>query len=83
VYERASVVLAERLDIPLAYTTGTDVDRDPTVLAGASAIICLGHDEYWTPQQREKPENVCRYFKPSPEAIADLTGLLAPSDSTR
>ncbi|GGJ28542.1 hypothetical protein GCM10010121_044860 [Streptomyces brasiliensis] len=53
VYERAAVVLAERLGIPLAYTTGTDVDRDPTILTGASAIICLGHDEYWTPRQRE------------------------------
>ncbi|MFA3842866.1 N,N-dimethylformamidase beta subunit family domain-containing protein [Streptomyces aureus] len=53
VYERAAVVLAERLGIPLAYTTGMDVHRDPKVLHGASAVICLGHDEYWTPQQRQ------------------------------
>ncbi|MCD9880886.1 N,N-dimethylformamidase beta subunit family domain-containing protein [Streptomyces guryensis] len=52
VYERALVVLAERLGIPLAYTTGVDVHRDPKVLHGAAAIICLGHDEYWTPEQR-------------------------------
>ncbi|GHK05051.1 hypothetical protein SY2F82_68480 [Streptomyces sp. Y2F8-2] len=52
VYERAAVVLAERLGIPLAYTTGTDVHRDPGVLRGARAVICLGHDEYWTPEQR-------------------------------
>ncbi|MFE2583562.1 N,N-dimethylformamidase beta subunit family domain-containing protein [Streptomyces sp. NPDC059378] len=52
VYERAAVVLAERLGLPLAYTTGMDVHRDPTVLYGASAVICLGHDEYWTPEQR-------------------------------
>ncbi|MEU6538371.1 N,N-dimethylformamidase beta subunit family domain-containing protein [Streptomyces sp. NPDC047000] len=52
VYERAAVVLAERLGIPLAYTTGTDVHRDPSVLRGAAAIVCLGHDEYWTPEQR-------------------------------
>ncbi|MFH9659717.1 N,N-dimethylformamidase beta subunit family domain-containing protein [Streptomyces sp. NPDC017248] len=52
VYERAAVVLAERLGIPLAYTTGTDVHRDPEVLRGASAVVCLGHDEYWTPEQR-------------------------------
>ncbi|POX42056.1 hypothetical protein C3488_37110 [Streptomyces sp. Ru72] len=52
VYERAAVVLAERLGIPLAYTTGMDVHRDPGVLRGARALICLGHDEYWTPEQR-------------------------------
>ncbi len=52
VYERALVVLAERLGIPLAYTTGIDVHRQPEVLRGASALLSLGHDEYWTPQQR-------------------------------
>ncbi|TDC67578.1 N,N-dimethylformamidase beta subunit family domain-containing protein [Streptomyces hainanensis] len=54
VYERAAVVLAERLGIPLAYTTGIDVDRDPDVLKDATAVIVLGHDEYWTPRQRER-----------------------------
>ncbi|MGW4202426.1 N,N-dimethylformamidase beta subunit family domain-containing protein [Streptomyces sp. NPDC004726] len=53
VYERAAVVLAERLGIPLAYTTGPDVDRDPDALRGAVAVLSLGHDEYWTPRQRE------------------------------
>ncbi len=52
VYERAVVVLAERLGIPLAYTTGVDVHLDPAVLKGAAAAFSLGHDEYWTPQQR-------------------------------
>ncbi|MFJ9818686.1 N,N-dimethylformamidase beta subunit family domain-containing protein [Streptomyces sp. NPDC101151] len=52
VYEWAVAVLAERLRIPLAYTTGVDVHRDPSVLDGAHAVVCLGHDEYWTPQQR-------------------------------
>ncbi|MEO3762731.1 N,N-dimethylformamidase beta subunit family domain-containing protein [Streptomyces sp. B8F3] len=52
VYERPVVVLAERLGIKLAYTTGNDVHRDPRVLHGAAAAICLGHDEYWTPRQR-------------------------------
>ncbi|MEU1662801.1 N,N-dimethylformamidase beta subunit family domain-containing protein [Streptomyces sparsogenes] len=52
VHERALVVLAERLGIPLAYTTGVDVHRDPGVLRDAAAVISLGHDEYWTPQQR-------------------------------
>ncbi|MFB7574102.1 N,N-dimethylformamidase beta subunit family domain-containing protein [Streptomyces sp. NPDC056165] len=52
VYEWAAVVLAERLGIPLAYTTGTDLHDDPGVLRGATALVCLGHDEYWTPEQR-------------------------------
>ncbi|MGW2697110.1 N,N-dimethylformamidase beta subunit family domain-containing protein [Streptomyces sp. NPDC001296] len=52
VYERAAVVLAERLGIPLAYTTGPDVHRDPAVLSDAAAVVSLGHDEYWTPEQR-------------------------------
>jgi hypothetical protein len=52
VYERAAVALAERLRLPLAYTTGIDVHTDPSVLDGARAVISLGHDEYWTPQQR-------------------------------
>jgi hypothetical protein len=52
VYERALVVLAERLGVPLAYTTGIDVHTDPSILAGAAAVVSLGHDEYWTPQQR-------------------------------
>ncbi|MFI8239497.1 N,N-dimethylformamidase beta subunit family domain-containing protein [Streptomyces sp. NPDC085866] len=52
VYEWALVVLAERLRIPLAYTTGLDVHRDPSVLHGAHSVVCLGHDEYWTPEQR-------------------------------
>ncbi|WP_324785760.1 N,N-dimethylformamidase beta subunit family domain-containing protein [Streptomyces sp. H51] len=52
VYERAAVVLAERLGIPLAYTTGIDVHLDPRVLRGATTVVTLGHDEYWTPEQR-------------------------------
>jgi hypothetical protein len=52
VYERAAVALAEKLRLPIAYTTGVDVHADPSVLDGARAVISLGHDEYWTPQQR-------------------------------
>ncbi|WP_405687917.1 hypothetical protein OG204_32690 [Streptomyces sp. NBC_01387] len=52
VYERAAVVLAERLGIPLAYTTGLDVHLAPSVLQGATTAVSLGHDEYWTPEQR-------------------------------
>ncbi|KUL34115.1 hypothetical protein ADL22_31025, partial [Streptomyces sp. NRRL F-4489] len=52
VYERALVVLAERLGLPLAYTTSVDVHRDPAALRGATAVLSLGHDEYWTPERR-------------------------------
>ncbi|SHM24738.1 hypothetical protein SAMN05216499_109191 [Actinacidiphila paucisporea] len=31
----------------------------------------------------KKPENLRRYFKPSSEAISELTSLLAPGDSRR
>lgn len=33
--------------------------------------------------RHKKPENVRRYFKPSAEAIAEITSLLAPGDSRR
>ncbi|WP_317620468.1 N,N-dimethylformamidase beta subunit family domain-containing protein [Streptomyces sp. CBMA156] len=52
VYEAPLVALAERLGLPLAYTTGIDVAREPGLLAGASAVLSLGHDEYWSPEQR-------------------------------
>ncbi len=31
--------------------------------------------------RHKRPENVCRYFKPSPEAMAELTSLLGPGGS--
>jgi integrase/recombinase XerC len=33
--------------------------------------------------RHKKPVNVRRYFKPSPEAISELTSLLAPGDAHR
>ena len=51
-YERNMVVLAESLGLPLAYVTGMDIAADPHLLAGASALISGGHDEYWTPAER-------------------------------
>ncbi|MGW3044501.1 N,N-dimethylformamidase beta subunit family domain-containing protein [Kitasatospora sp. NPDC001159] len=52
VYEAPLIALAERLGLPLAYTTGIDVARDPGLLHGAAAVLSLGHDEYWSPEQR-------------------------------
>ncbi|MFF3563769.1 N,N-dimethylformamidase beta subunit family domain-containing protein [Streptomyces sp. NPDC002574] len=51
-YEQPAVALAESLGLPLAYATGMDLDRDPELLAGARAVVSLGHDEYWTPAMR-------------------------------
>ena len=56
-YERNVVKLAEFLTttrggLDLAYVTSMDIDADPRLLDGASALISLGHDEYWTPAER-------------------------------
>ncbi|GGN64717.1 hypothetical protein GCM10011579_034470 [Streptomyces albiflavescens] len=44
---------------------------------GASLLMLMAKSGH------KKPENVRRYFKPSPEAIAEVTSLLAPGDSRR
>jgi hypothetical protein len=56
-YERNVVKLAEQLTmekggLDLAYVTSMDIDADPRLLDGASALVSMGHDEYWTPQER-------------------------------
>ena len=56
-YERNAIKLAEYLTtepggLDLAYVTSMDIDADPHLLDGASALISLGHDEYWTPAER-------------------------------
>jgi hypothetical protein len=51
-YERNAVKLAESLGLPLAYVTSMDIDAEPHLLDGASALISMGHDEYWTPAER-------------------------------
>jgi hypothetical protein len=44
---------------------------------GASLLMLMAKSRH------KKPENVRRYFKPSPEAIAELTSLLAPGGINR
>jgi hypothetical protein len=51
-HELKLITLAERLKLPLAYTTNLDIADDPGVLTGASALFSLGHDEYWSPPER-------------------------------
>ncbi|MFJ8044485.1 N,N-dimethylformamidase beta subunit family domain-containing protein [Kitasatospora sp. NPDC096147] len=52
VYEAPLIALAERIGLPLAYTTGPDLARDPALLRGATAVLSPGHDEYWSDEQR-------------------------------
>jgi len=40
--------LAEKLGLPVAYVTNTDLHADPSLLDGARAVISLGHDEYYS-----------------------------------
>jgi hypothetical protein len=51
-HERKLIELAERLGMPLAYVTSMDIEADPHLLDGASALFSLGHDEYWSPPER-------------------------------
>lgn len=45
--------------------------------AGASLLMLMAKSRH------KKPENDRRYFTPSPDAIAEITILLAPGDSRR
>jgi hypothetical protein len=51
-HERKFIELAERRGLPLAYVTSVDIDAEPHLLHGASALFSLGHDEYWSPPER-------------------------------
>jgi hypothetical protein len=51
-HERATIEIAERAGLPLAYVTSMDIDDDPRLLDGAAALIAPGHDEYWSPPER-------------------------------
>jgi hypothetical protein len=50
--ELPAVTLAEKLRLHVDYVTDVDLHRDPQLLAGARAVISLGHDEYWSPAMR-------------------------------
>jgi hypothetical protein len=54
-YERNVVKLAESMradGLNLAYVSSMDIAADPSLLDGASALVSMGHDEYWTPAER-------------------------------
>ena len=54
--EAPTIALAESLGLDLAYTTSVDVHQDPSSLLGASGVVSLGHDEYWTVPTRRAVE---------------------------
>jgi hypothetical protein len=51
-FDEAAIALAEHTGVPLAYETDVDIDQDPGILAGARAVISLGHDEYYSQAMR-------------------------------
>lgn len=36
----------------VSYTTNVDITRNPSVLGRFKSLILVGHDEYWSPQER-------------------------------
>jgi hypothetical protein len=52
-FEIGPIQQAEKLGLPLAYTTSWDIDQHPGALQGASGVMSLGHDEYWTTGMRQ------------------------------
>ncbi len=52
-FDEAAIALAERTGVPLAYETDVDIDQHPGLLAGARAIVSLGHDEYYSQAMRD------------------------------
>jgi len=46
------VAEAERLGLAVNYVTDVDLHRDAHILAGATAVISMGHDEYYSKQMR-------------------------------
>jgi len=51
-FDEAATALAEHTGVKLAYETDVDIDQDPGILAGARAVISLGHDEYYSSAMR-------------------------------
>jgi hypothetical protein len=43
---------ADEVGVDHVWFTNADVARDPSLLAGAKAVISTGHDEYWTSSYR-------------------------------
>lgn len=55
-WEQQFVAWAEREGIALDYLAQSDLDRDPGVLAPYPSYLSVGHDEYWTWEERDVVE---------------------------
>ncbi len=55
-WEHPFVVWAERAGIELDYLAQSDLDRDPNVLEPYPSYLSVGHDEYWTWEERDAVE---------------------------
>ena len=53
-YERRFVEWAEARGIEFDYAVSSDLDRDPSVVDGYDLVMGVGHDEYWSAQQRRR-----------------------------
>ncbi len=56
VHDRHLVQWLEAAAVDVAYYTSEDVDREPSLLAQARAVVFSAHDEYWTRRQRDGAE---------------------------
>jgi hypothetical protein len=55
-FERRFVEWAERAGYQFDYAISTDLADDPSVLDGYDLVLSVGHDEYWSPPQRNALE---------------------------
>ena len=56
-YERLFAVWAEEHGYALDYLTQHDLHFDPNSLDGYSALVIVGHDEYWTWEMRDRVDD--------------------------
>ncbi len=55
-WEHAFVAWAERSGIPIDYLAQCDLDRDANALDAYPSYLSVGHDEYWTWEERDVVE---------------------------
>jgi hypothetical protein len=55
-WEHQFVTWAERAGIALDYLVQSDLDANPNALDGYSSILSVGHDEYWSWEERDVVE---------------------------
>ncbi len=51
-YDLAVIRFLERQGYDVGYQTNVDTHREPWTLLTATALVCAGHDEYWTFETR-------------------------------